>query len=106
MNPKPYQAAIELSENLLAPDQPLWKDGVLTADELTDVMARVVLALESASVDSQQRAIGACLYNFEANPNPDPNPNPSPNPNPIPSPNPTPRRVPLQLRGREAGGHG
>ena len=64
--PRPeLQAAIDLSEKLLAADQPLWEDGVLTADELTDVMARVVVALKSASVDSQQRAIGACLYNFE-----------------------------------------
>ena len=59
------QAAIDLSEKLLAADQQLWEDGVLTADELTDVMARVVVALKSASVDSQQRAIGACIYNFE-----------------------------------------
>ena len=52
------QAAIDLSEKLLAADQQLWEDGVLTADELTDVMARVVVALKSAPVDSQQRAIG------------------------------------------------
>ena len=56
--PCPNQAAIDLSEKLLSADQPLWEDGVLTADELTDVMARVVVALKSAPVDSQQRAIG------------------------------------------------
>ena len=37
----------------------------MTADELTDVMTRVVVALKSASVDSQQRAICACIDHFE-----------------------------------------
>ena len=34
----------------------VWEDGVLTADELQDVMTRVVVPLKSASVDAQQKA--------------------------------------------------
>jgi len=59
------QAAMDLAAKLLDPAAQVWADGVLSSDELQDVMTQAIVPLKSATVEDTTKAVNSVMYHYE-----------------------------------------